>query len=105
VCFERVPVLQAAANFPEVIDFAVKDEGDIAGFVRERLISGLKVNDAESADGQRYVGQFELAVAVRAAMHKAGGHLIDSLASGHRFEFQIEETANAAHGKSVTRDE
>jgi hypothetical protein len=84
---------------------AGKDEGDIAGFVRERLVSGLEVNDAESPDGQSHVRQLELAMAVGAAMLEASRHLVDPFATSHRLEFQIQETANAAHGKSLTSDE
>jgi hypothetical protein len=104
VCFERVILFEASANLPEVVDFAVKDEGDIAGFVRERLVSGLEVNDAEPPDGQSHVRQLDLAMAVGAAMLEASRHLIDPIATRHRLEFQIQETANAAHGKSVTSD-
>ena len=100
-----MPGFQAPADFPVVVDFAVEDEGDIAGFVRERLVAGLEVNDAQPPDGQGHVRQLELAMAVGAAMLEASRHLVDPFATSHRLEFQIQETANAAHRKAEVRNQ
>jgi hypothetical protein len=85
-----VPTLQELpADFLVVIDFAVKDEGDIPRLVREGLVAGLKVYDAQPPDGQGHMRQVELAMAIGAAMLEPRGHLIDPLTIGHGLEFQI----------------
>ncbi len=104
--FEFVPALQELlAEFPVVIDFAVKDEGEVPCFVRKGLIAGLKINDAKPPDGEGHMRKLELTLAVGAAMLHPRGHLIDPLTMDHRLELQVQETTNAAHGKSVKSDE
>jgi hypothetical protein len=101
---EFVPaVRELTADFPVVVDFAVKDEGDIPRLVREGLVAGLEVNDAQAPDSQGQVRKLELAVAIGAAMLEPGGHLIDSLPTGYGLELQIQKTTNAAHGKEGFR--
>src|SRR2546422_6002450 len=64
--------LQGAAQFAEVVDFAVADDGDVARFIKNGLSPAGKVNDAQTAHAERRAGCAcggdEQAFAVRSAM-------------------------------------
>ena len=66
---ERMPApFQRLAQLPEVVDFTVENNGDIACFVEYGLVSTRKVNDAEAAHPERRGRSHQEPVFVRAAM-------------------------------------
>ena len=72
---KRVPAsFERLAQLPEVVDFTVEDNSDIACFVEYGLVSAGKVNDAEAAHSQRRGWSDEEPVFVRAAMPKRLHH-------------------------------
>jgi hypothetical protein len=60
---ERVPQL------PEVVDFTVEDDSDVASLVENGLMSARKVNNAEAAHPERYGWCRKKPLVIRAAMH------------------------------------
>ena len=93
-------VQQPLAQLAVIINFAVENQGDVAGFVGERLVAGFKVNNAQPPDGQRDVGQLKFAAAVRPAMEDGGRHRVDALTVRQRLKLQIEDSANSTHKRS-----
>ena len=91
---------QPLAQLAIVINFAVENQGDVAGFVGERLVTGFQINNAQPPDGQRDVGQLKFAAAVRPAMKDAGCHRVDALTVRQRLKLQIEDSANSTHKRS-----
>src|SRR2546422_6963896 len=73
--------LQGAAQFAEVVDFAVADDGDVARFIKNGLSPAGKVNDAQTAHAERRAGCAcggdEQAFAVRSAMRHGRHHSAD----------------------------
>src|SRR5713226_1339084 len=48
--------LQGAAQFAEVVDFAVADDGDVVRFIKNGLSAAGNVNDAQAAHAERRAG-------------------------------------------------
>ena len=94
---------QPLAQLAVVIDLAVENQGDVAGFVGERLVAGFEINNAQPPDGQRDVGQLKFAAAVRPAMEDASRHRVDALSVRQRLKLQIENSANSTHRGSGNR--
>jgi hypothetical protein len=65
---------QPRAKFRAVVDFSVADQHDIAGFVPDRLLAALEVDDAEPAESQRRAPGRKVALVVRPTMHEGGSH-------------------------------
>ena len=63
---------QPGAQLAVVVDLAVENERDFSGFIRQRLVAGLKVNDAQPANRQGDMWQLKLAFAVRPAVPDPG---------------------------------
>ena len=85
------------AQLAVVINLAVENQGDVPGFVGERLVAGFQINDTQPPDGQRDVGQLKFAAAVRPTMEDARRHRVDALAVRERLKLQIEDSANSTH--------
>ena len=70
-------VLQFLAQFAEIVNFAVVDDGERAGFVPNGLRTARKINDAEAAgtcdDGRGDENSFFIG----AAMNDGGEHAAD----------------------------
>jgi hypothetical protein len=62
------------AQLPEVVDFTVEDNSDIACFVEYGLVPPGKINDAEAAHSERRGWSNEEPVFVRATMPKSLHH-------------------------------
>ena len=65
---------QLCAQFAKVVDLAVVDHLQPAGFHGHRLVAVLEVDDAEPAKPERCDAILEMAVIIRAAMSQRDGH-------------------------------
>jgi len=91
------------AQLLEIVDLAVKDNGQGSVFVEKRLVAGDEVDDGQPAMGQPRAAALgkgvEMdALPVRAAMGQDAVHGPEHLAKGFRAALVGEKTANAAHG-------
>ena len=96
---------QPLAQFAVVINLAVENQGDVPGFVGERLVAGLKVDDAQPPDGQRDVRQLKSSAAVRSAMEDASCHRVDALTVLQGLKPQIENSTNSTHRSAGNRSQ
>src|SRR5581483_5766471 len=100
VRLRREPVaalLQTFAQLVAVVDLAVEDDPDVARFVRDGLVAGLEIDDAEAprgeADGRCGVEPF----GIGAAMLEARRHRPQQ-----RRIVEAGEPGYSAHGRSST---
>jgi len=60
--------LESAAQLPEIVDFSVKDDGDVACFIEHGLVAAGKVDNTEAAHPKRGRGSDEQSIIIRATM-------------------------------------
>ncbi len=88
---------EIAANAGVVVDFAVEDHPDRSVFIRQRLLSGPQIDDAQAAVGERRVFVDVEARFIRAAMRDDVAHL-DRASMRVGSELRARDKAgNAAH--------
>ena len=85
------------AQLDMVVDLAVADDADRAVLVRDRLVAGLKVDDAQAAETEPYARRGEEALAVRAAMPQRVGHALERFRADRPLRIRPGDAANAAH--------
>ena len=88
------------AQLLEVVDLAVADDGDCAVLVRDRLITGLEIDDAEAPEAQTDAGREVEALAVGAAMAQTVGHPLEHVAVDRPHRVRVDDTADPAHGSA-----
>src|ERR1700693_208435 len=90
--------LQPSAQFTMVVNLPVVNNPKIFVFIRNRLLVGLHVNNAEPAHGQSNVSFDEKSLVVRSAVHDLPVHP-DQRVTLHLLPVVgIENSANSAHG-------
>src|SRR2546426_7192665 len=95
---EPMPLgLEMWAEFPEVINLAVEHDRNSAGFVKNRLMAGGEVDDAEAADPQSDPPLPEHALIVWPAMLEARTHALQLHVVGELGGLIMHDTGNAAH--------
>ena len=89
-------VLQFLAQFAEIVNFAVVDDGERAGFVPNGLRTAGKINDAEAPGAGDDGRSDENSFFIGAAMHDGGEH-----AANHNlarfFRINSDRAANSTH--------
>src|SRR5450432_65541 len=80
-----------------VVDFAVIDDPDIAGFVRQGLVTGLDVDDDETAHGDAHVAVEEKAFIIRTAVGDLAVHRGQRGPIHATRSILVEDPADATH--------
>ena len=92
---------QLLAQFAEIINFAVVDNGERAGLVPNGLGATGKINDAETAGGGHDGRRDENSLFIGAAMNDGGKHAADERLAGF-IGVEADGTANSTHRASPT---
>jgi hypothetical protein len=91
---------EAFAQFPVVVQFAVKDYRHIAALIPNGLVATGQINDAKPAHAQSHAGRSRFvnqeAVFIGPAMHHGGSHASDGAVRSRR-RGRVGESANATH--------
>ena len=101
---EFVPeAFEALAQLPEIIDFTVEDNSNIADFVENGLVAAGKIDDAEAAHPQRRGRRDQESVFVRPSMPDRLHH---PARKGFAYfgAFNSDDTADAAHSALLYRE-
>src|SRR6266851_309010 len=97
LCREFVaPSNQFLTKMLKVVDLAVKNDPDRSILIRDRLMTGMQINDAEASHAEAYIGANEKAVVVRTAMDNRRAHAADVLRRDGT-AVKTENSYNAAH--------
>src|SRR5258705_4817383 len=75
------PALELIAEGLEVVDLPVVDDPDGPVLVRDRLVAGLEIDDAQPAHAERRVVVVIGALVIRSAMPEGSGHPLQRAAS------------------------
>ena len=92
-------VFQFLAQFAEIVNFAVVDDGKRTGFVPDGLRTAGKINDAEAARASDYGWGDENSLFIGAAMNDGGEHAADD-GLGISLRVYSDGAADSAHGIS-----
>ncbi len=87
--------LQIGAQVAVIVNLAVKNGPDGLIFVGDRLVAGVKVDDAQAAHADGAAAVDMETVVVRPAVHNGAGHALDVGKLGRLAA--KEKTGNAAH--------
>src|SRR6266571_4747235 len=85
-----------SAQLPVIVDLAVVDDRDVAGFVENGLAPAGKINNAEAAHSQRHGGSDQQPVFIRTAMPKRLHHPARN-GFGLFGTLNSDDAANSAH--------
>jgi hypothetical protein len=91
------PLLQGGAKLKIIIDLAIANNVNVAGFISNRLATTGYVDDAESSHSDPYSPTHEESLAVWAAMHEPLGHDLNGVANVVDRQRWINEASNPAH--------
>ena len=80
-----------------VVDFAVEDDPERAIFIRERLVAGGEIDNAEAAHADAEAAIDVKALVVRPAVSHDVAHLAQRGAVGPGIASKFENSCNAAH--------
>src|SRR2546428_6701167 len=80
----------------EVVDLAVEDHPDGAVFVRQRLMTGVQINDAEPPHAQSDVVADKEAAVIRSPMRDGRAHALHFF-SADRAASEAQNSRNATH--------
>ena len=88
---------QFGGQLLEVVDLAVKDDGEVLVLIEHGLFAALQVNDGKAAVAQGYLVVHIVAFAVRAAVGDQVRHSFYNAAGGFRFMVALSKAGNATH--------
>src|SRR5713101_4366642 len=87
---------QCPPQLPVIVDLAVVDDRDVAGFVENGLAPAGKINNAEAAHSQRHGGSDQQPVFIRTAMPKRLHHPASN-GFGLSGTLNSDDATNSAH--------
>ena len=88
---------QLCAQLGVIVNFAVKDDPKALVFIRNWLMSGLNVDDAEPPHGEANIAFNEKTFVVRASMHDLAIHARENISIDSLSRIRIENAADTAH--------
>ena len=86
-----------------IIDFAVGDQMQGAGFVREGLLTAGQVDDGESAHGEPGWPADDMPFVVGPPVHQRAHHTGEQTGIGYLSRLSIDEPCDTAHAASLLR--
>ena len=89
--------LELGGELPVVVDLAVERDPDTAVLVRERLLSGRHIDDAQAGVAEPDTGCAALAGAVRTAMRDRRPHPQEAVQFDGLGRIDVGQAADAAH--------
>src|SRR5258707_12522794 len=95
------PALELIAEGVEVVDLPVVDDPDGPVLVRDRLVTGLEIDDAQPADAERREVVEIRALVIRSAMPEGSGHPLQRAASVRNASIG-QKTRNPTHDARST---
>ena len=88
-------ILEFGSQFRKIVDLPVKNDSDIARFVKDRLAAAGKIDDAQAANAKNDAGLREHVLVVRPSMGERLHHVAN--APFGRRRARANYAANAAH--------
>ena len=89
--------LQAGFNVGEIVDLAIKYDGNAVIFVKERLVSASEINDAKAALSERYITIKKKPLVIRPAMPDCQAHSLENFGWWNFSPIKMQISANATH--------
>src|SRR5436190_5645029 len=95
--------LELSLQLAEVVDLAVRDDLDLAGFVEDGLLAAGQIDDGESAHAEADAGQDNAALFIRSAMVERSHHARELVGDNRPLLITLNNADDATHVNQAIR--